>query len=180
MKPIVWVVLVILGAAIAVMFAREARQPAAPEQATHERGSLVAAPVIQDATERIKVTARGRGIEAADATGAPIWAHNDTLQRPIDVPGLIRDADRFPGKIGLNIGDFRGMVTVAMDSTANDEGNLIRIHVDRPGQGNGHSGQLVVVGIYDALGSPDAITGQRYSCKKCGQVTVCGVSPECD
>jgi len=137
----------------------------------------MAAPVQQE--RQIKVTARGRGIEAADATGAPIWAHDSTAQSQIEAPGLIRDADKFPGKIGLNIGDFRGHRTVAIDSTATDEGDLVRIHVDRPGEGNGHSGQLVVVAIYDSLFSAQAINGQAYGCRKCGRVTVCGVNPEC-
>ena len=136
MKPILLVALLVVGAAIAVMMAREAPQPAGPEQATQERGALVAAPVPQE--RQIEVTARGRGIEAADATGAPIWAHDNTEQRRIDAPGLIRDADRFPGKIGLRVGDYRKHRDGGYRWHGRaDEGNLVRIHVDRPGQGNG-------------------------------------------
>jgi len=179
MKRILLVGLIIVGAATAVMFAREARQPTAPEQATQGNGALVAAPVAQE-RERIKVTARGRGIKAARASGDPGWEHDAATQRPIDAPGLIRDSEMFPGKIGLRIGDAIGSSIVAIDSTATgEEGDLFRIHVDRPGEGNGHSGQLLVLGFYSDLDSEAAYTGQAYACKKCGRVTVCGVNPEC-
>ncbi len=172
MRRILLIGLIVVAAAVVVLFAREVRKADAPEQAAQEQGALMASPPTQ-ATERIKVTARGIGIKAE------AWEHSNARQGRVLAPGLIRDTVNFPGQIGLKVGDGIGMSTVAIDSLAADEGNLFRIHVDRPVDGKGHSGQLIVIGFYDALDSQAAYDGQAMECKKCRRVTVCGVNPEC-
>jgi hypothetical protein len=70
--------------------------------------------------------------------------------------------------------------TINLLRCTQDEGNLVRIHVDAPEKGRPDPGppSITVTGIYDALTSEEALRNRQYSCIRCGRVEVCGV-PAC-
>ena len=70
--------------------------------------------------------------------------------------------------------------TIALLRCTQDEGNLVRIHVDAPEAGAPNPGpsSITVTGIYDSLTSDEALRKREYSCIRCGRVEVCGV-PAC-
>lgn len=176
MKNIILIALLVAGAALALLLVRQAPQPAMSGQSALDSSALMASPAPQ-AAERVKVTARGKGIQGEG------WSHDHDKQARQTAPGLVRnpvqaDGTQLTGKIGIRVkggagGPFQG---VAVDSAAVHEGNLFRIHVDSPGQGQG---QLLVLGFYSELWSEAAVNDQAYACKRCGNVRVCGVAPEC-
>ncbi len=180
MRKILLIGLIVVAAAVVVLFAREVRKADAPEQAAQEQGALMASPPAaapQQSVDKYPVTARGLGIRGRKTDGQA-WTHNNILQTRIPDAELTRDPSGLAGKIGIRVGPAAApsLQGVAMDSTAVHEGRLFRIHVDNPGPGQG---QLVVIGFYSELWMDDALNDQAYECKKCGNVTVCGVKPDC-
>ena len=72
--------------------------------------------------------------------------------------------------------------TVTLLRCTDDEGNLVRIHVDAPekGEGGPEESRISVTGIYDRLTSEAALNDLQYSCTICRRVEVCGADlPSC-
>jgi len=156
-----------------------------PQQESAPRATLVPEASAAAAREGlappdtiIPVTARGWGIKGrmADDTTKE-WSHNSAKQKQLP-PGLLK-RDKANNRVSVDllpVPDPDSVVTASMDTWASHEGNLIRMHVDRPP----HTGnKLLVIGFYDLIASDSAVVEQRYECVTCDEVTVCGVKPKC-
>jgi len=85
-------------------------------------------------------------------------------------PGLGRDPNR-PGNTMLVV-DGQG-ISLA-DQGTSGEGMLTRVHVDADDD------LTAVIGFYSTIDAATPVDNPNtYSCKKCGGVLVCGVSPQC-
>jgi hypothetical protein len=158
-------------------------QARGPAQATSSR------------VDSLYVTVRGRGLHGEG------WQHNAATQARKDtVPGFVIGKRNFQGKrqTGMSVGTTPDLLQrVWMDSASVHEGKLFRIHVDRPqatpdpGRGQEVGGRdalteeadcadrILVIGLYSELWGEDAVMDQRYECRECGRITVCGSNPQC-
>jgi hypothetical protein len=109
------------------------------------------------------------------------WASSDVAQTK--VPGEVVDAvvQREGNRVKLNVGAHPDSLTeVSMDASSPHEGQLFRIHVDRPGKGmDDESDRIIVIGFYDRLWSAAAVDSQAVNCYECNGMTVCGSKPRC-
>ena len=120
--------------------------------------------------DTLYVTARGPDLAIGHWMTPGDGSQARVPQDAVDAALEIRD--RRTGH--LTIG---GYGTVSMDLASFDEGRLFRIHVDRPQPGD--CPKILVMGMYDRLWSKGAVDGQRYACKDCGDIMVCGANPQC-
>ena len=130
--------------------------------------------------ERLYVTLRGKGIRV-QMTGRPDTAgleSTDTTQvHAADPESLLELGD---GRAGLAVSiDGRDWHRFSMDTDADHEGKLFRIHIDRP-EGLENCGYTAVaMGYYSELWSKDAVEKDKTKCIPCGEILVCGVNPTC-
>lgn len=69
---------------------------------------------------------------------------------------------------------------VGVKESTPEEGRLVRLHVDAADAGPGETPVTVCIGFYETIDSEAALTTARtYTCKKCGNIIVCGVEPAC-
>jgi len=136
--------------------------------------------------------ARGNGlirVPARDGSDS-LSTFMDTLQRQHRSPALevspngqwvVLKVSGHPGQSDASENNrSRFEQTIALLRCTQDEGNLVRIHVDAPERGAQDPGpsSITVTGIYDSLTSDEALIRREYSCIRCGRVEVCGV-PAC-
>ena len=123
--------------------------------------------------DTLYVTARGPDLRFAGWESPPDGEQARVPQDTVDKVLEIRDRRTAHLTIG-------GYDQVSMDLASYDEGRLFRIHVDRPDSGDvDDCGTILVIGIYDRLWSKGAVDDQRYACKECESIIVCGANPQC-
>ncbi len=88
------------------------------------------------------------------------------------VPAEWKESGEAPGSVEFLVNGRR----VGMRALPTEEGRLSRVHVDAPDG----TDLTVIIGFYDAIASPAALSTPRtYECKRCSSTLVCAVRPTC-
>jgi hypothetical protein len=121
----------------------------------------------QDAPENIPVTVTVGPNRAASVSGQ---AHAGGAKGQVAADWALSEV--VPGNQELVVNGVR----VGMRVRPSEEGRLTRVHVDAPDG----TDLTLVIGFYDAIASPAALSTPRtYACTQCNTTVVCSVRPTC-